>query len=162
MGESFYIIKDWLELFAYIATILGAIGVIIGGITLIRNIPTKRKFVVKFKIIKAFWRFADICLSAETSLANYTDKDFSIISVILCINNIDYTVCTQPIPQKEFVPISDIHCAAHSSQIFKPCYIEIPQDLIFRSTILKVKTTVGDFVYRVSVREIINCIQNAQ
>lgn len=160
MSENFYNVKDWFELISYIATIIGVISVIVAVSSIIKNNPNRNNFKVDLNIQHLILTWDGVLITATLNFENFTDKEFSIVSVYLCINKIDYTVNVRAnLKNTSIIPLKDIYLNSHASETINECFITIPEDLNITVASLKVKTTVGNFIYSINVRKLHDDIQ---
>lgn len=158
-------LQTWNEVFALlanIATCITALSVFSALVVYIKNRISKKSFRVTF-LIKEIYRWSkNYCVEGNIIFENLTDKEFSIVSSFLCLDSKEYPISNQPIPNQDFEPLVDIYLISHASASFQPIYVITDLDLSVKPASIKVKTTVGEFCYRIDVRELRNKIKNFQ
>lgn len=163
MCNDFYIIKDWLELIAYIATIVGVISVFIAVITIFKNKPTKKHFKVEFIFKQTALTIKGILITAELDFINFTNKEFNVTAVLLCVNGERFPVMVRSnYNEVHTTLLKNIQLTSHSSASINECFIYLPESLSILSAFLEVETTVGDFIYGVDVGQLHNEIEKVK
>lgn len=155
MEFDYCLFEYWIGIAADLATCITAIGVIGAFIAYVKNRVSPKSFKVDFKITD-IRTWENIKLKAKITFENYTDKEFSITGVLLCVNSEEYQILTPA--NKKLVPLSDIPITPYFSQTLYDNRFDIPFGSNLVGGTLKVKTTVGNFVYRIDLRNACNRI----
>ncbi len=151
---------EWTTLLANIATCITAGGIIAAIFSFFKNKVSKKTFRVQFEFYHAeFWEDA-ISLLCSISFQNFTDRELSVISVNLCIDGSIFEIKEENLLSNTISVIKDLPFSPYYSLTIKNANIVIPYNLKFKKSFLKVKTTVGEFVYGIDTRKIRRSVED--
>lgn len=148
MCPVFYNIKDWLELFAYIATIMGAIGAIIAIGVIFKNRVAAKNIQIEFSIYPEHIR------DGYLEIQNFTDNEFSIISCKLKVDKETFNLNAAINPRElysQFSEVSNVYVGPHSIQVIYRISSDIPIEKLKQAKLI-INTTQGKLVYKLNRR----------
>ena len=150
----FAMAREWLGLFADLATCLTVVSVLIAVIVLSKNRATKRTIRVDFSAKKFGLVQNSLCLIADIDILNFTDREFFVVSIFLRVKGETFIMQKKELIGNgfiDYVPMKNIPICSHGAVTLSPVFFigNVPQS---GKATLEVQTTERNFVYSVNLR----------